>query len=169
MAPRNRLLLAAGVVLAAGFAPVPPPRTGVAEAVVNSFGGGPTGVRQALLASVPHLLQGDRVKRLACLKGEADPAGWLGKRLRADEVAPRGPVRLRLDGCRPSEALALLAALMQAYEDSRRVRRLESLEELLVLQGQAAHINLNELNLSTAAQGPAVLQRPELVGSGTSR
>src|SRR5262245_29357255 len=103
MAPRDPLLLAAGVVLVVGFAPVPPPRTGVAEAVVNGFGAGAKGVRQAVLAAVPHLLQGDRVKRLACLKGETDPAGWVGKRLRADEVAPGGPVRLRLEGCRPPQ------------------------------------------------------------------
>src|SRR5262245_30370990 len=103
MAPGDRLLLAAGVVLVVGFAPVPPPRTGVAEAVVNPFGAGAKGVRQALLAAVPQLLQGDHVKRLACLKGEADQAGWVGKHLRTEEVAPGGPVRLRLDGCRPTE------------------------------------------------------------------
>src|SRR5262245_3630398 len=138
----RRLLLAAGVVLALAFAPVPPPRTGVAEAVVNSFGSGPTGVRQALLAAVPHLLQGDRVNRLPCLKGEADPAGWVGKRLRADEVAPGGPVRLRLEGCRPGEALALLEALVDAYETGhRRVSREQALyarqvqAQVLVLQG----------------------------------
>src|SRR5262245_21617590 len=123
MAPRDRLLLAAGVVLAAGFAPVPPPRTGVAEAVVNSFGSGPTGVRQAVLAAVPQLLQADRVKKLACLKVETDPAAWLSKRLRVEELAPGGPVRLRLDGCRPSEALALLEALVEAYEAGRGVSR----------------------------------------------
>src|SRR5262245_40175857 len=127
MAPRNRLLLAAGVVLAAGFAPVPPPRTGVAEAVVNAFGGGPAGVRQALLAAVPQLLQADRVKKLTCLKGERDRAAWVGKRLRAEEVAPGGPVRIRRDGCRPSEALALLTALVDAYESRRVVVEYEAL------------------------------------------
>src|SRR5262245_1056252 len=180
MAPKDRLLLAAGVVLVVGFAPVPPPRTGVAEAVVNAFGSGPTGVRQALLAAVPHVLQGDRVKRLACLKGETDVAAWLGKRLRAEEVAPGGPVRLRLDGCRPKEALALLAALVEAYESRRVVVEYEALAggqlqqrvwaaRVAQAQGGGAPVVLFERSAMVPRGGPVVLQRPKLVGSGTAR
>src|SRR5262245_58329871 len=152
----NRLLLAAAVVLAAGFAPIPAPRTGVAEAVVNAFGGGPTGVRQAVLAALPQLLPSERVKKLACLKGEKDPAAWLGKRLRVEEGAPRGPVRLRLDGCRPNEALALLTALVDAYEARHRAG-MHELDERVAGQvrvfrwvaqggGGIAGITLNERN-----------------------
>jgi len=172
MAPRNRLLLAAGVVLALAFAPVPPPRTGVAEAVVNSFGSGHAGVRQAMQAAVPQLLQADRVKKLACLKGERDPAGWLGKRLRADEVAPGGPVRVRLEGCRPEEALSLLTALVDAYEAGRRVSREQELyarqvqAQVLVLQGGNVPKRLVERAGPTGRRdAPAVLQRAKLVGS----
>jgi hypothetical protein len=40
---RRRLLAVVIGALALGFAPAPPPRTGVAEAVVNSFGSGASG------------------------------------------------------------------------------------------------------------------------------
>jgi hypothetical protein len=165
------LLVAAALSVA--FAPAPPPKTGIAEAVLNAFGGGPDQVRHTLEAMLPATLQSAKLGGLACLKGEGSPAEWVRMRLRVEEVAPKGPVRVRLGGCRPNEALALLTALVQAYEDSRRTSRLESLEELLVVQGLAARggrINLNELNLSIGRQdGPAVLQRPGLLSTGTSR
>src|SRR5262245_41612909 len=107
MGNHQRLLLVAVGLLACAFAPTPPPRTGVAEAVVNAFGGGANGVRQTLLAALPQLLQSDKVKKLACLKGEKNPARWLDKHLRTEDVAVNGPVRVRLEGCRPNEALAL--------------------------------------------------------------
>jgi hypothetical protein len=174
MQPRRRLLLAVAGVVACAFAPVPPPRTGVAEAVVNAFGGGAGGVRRTLLDALPRALQSEKVRALACLKGEKSPRDWLGKRLRAEEVAPGGPVRVRVSDCRPNEALALLSALVEAYETNRRVSRVYEVELLAAvrLQAQAAQgggfplVLIDEV--TRRPDGPAVLQRPKLV-SGTAR
>jgi hypothetical protein len=165
------------LVTACAFAPVPPPKSGVAEAVLNAFGGGPDQVRHTLEAMLPATLQSAKLRGLACLKGEKVPAQWVRKRLRVEAVAPGGPVRVRLGGCRPNEALALLTALVDAYEASGLRNREVELEQLAVVrlrQMQAAQVGgirviLNERFVSTGRQaGPAVLQRPKL-SSGASR
>jgi hypothetical protein len=173
------------LVTACAFAPAPPPKTGVAEAVLNAFGGGPDQVRSTLEAMLPATLQGEKVRGLACLKGERSPAEWVRKRLRVEEVAPKGPVRVRLGGCRPNEALALLTALVNAYEASRagrqgdddrvvlwqvqRVQQARAMRLVLVqAQGGNAGMALFE-EASPRRDGPAVLQRPKLVTGGASR
>jgi hypothetical protein len=71
VAMRLRLTLVLAGALAVGFAPVPLPKTGVAEAVVASFGAGPSGVRRQLLeALLPAALNSEKVRALAALKGE---------------------------------------------------------------------------------------------------
>ncbi len=185
MHPRHLLPLLAAA-LALGFAPVPPPRTGVAEATVSAFGSGANGVRQTLLAALPQLLQSGRVKSLACLKGEKSPAAWLGKRLRVEEVGPGGPVRLRLEGCRPNEALVLLTALVDVYEASGVGRHNRDVAVALLWQAQqvqAAQVRVWQVQGGNAPlrilmdssvsmggrDGPAVLQRPRLVSDGKAR
>jgi hypothetical protein len=186
MHPRHLLPLLAAA-LALGFAPVPPPRTGVAEATVNAFGSGANGVRQALLAALPPLLQSGRVKSLTCLKGEKSPAAWLGKRLRVEEVAPGGPVRLRLEGCRPNEALVLLTALVDVYEASGvgrhnrdvavallwQAQQVQAAQVAAVWQVQGGNAGVRLLMDSSVSMGrrdgPAVLQRPRLVSDGKAR
>src|SRR5262245_30909692 len=183
----RRLPLVAAVLLALGFAPVPTPRTGVAEAVVNGFGRDADGVRQTLLAALPRMLQSEKVRGLACLRGERNPSEWVGKRLKAEAVAPGGPVRLRLDGCRPSEALALLTALVNAYETGRTThgeelvmaRQVQLRVQLQVLAAQQVRLaavqpagNLPVLVIDEGMarpRGQAVIQRPKLVSDGKGR
>ena len=165
-----RTLLVVPAALALGFAPVPPPRTGVAEAVVNPFGGGAAGVRRTLLAAVPQALQSGRVAKLNCLKGEKNPAEWVGQRLRAEAVSP-GAVRVRLDGCRPNEALALLTALVGAYESGRGSARMAEMELLAAvrLQGQGGQVAFAVLDVDGSVNrrgGQTVLQRPRIVSTG---
>ena len=84
----KRFLLVVACAFACAFAPAPPPRSGVAEAVVNGFGAGPSGVRRRLLEELlPLALRSSKARALACLRGEKDPAAWLGTRLRAEEAA----------------------------------------------------------------------------------
>jgi hypothetical protein len=178
---RHRLPAVVAAIVAFGFAPAPPPRVGVAEAVLNSFGGGGGGVRQTLLAELPGALRLEKVRGLPFVRGEKDPRGWLAGRLRAEEVAPGGPVRVRLGGCRPGEALALLTALVDAYEARHRATIHDVAELFMVAQwqGQAQlqvqgrvqggfFININAPP-AQRADGPAVLQRPKLLSSGTAR
>jgi hypothetical protein len=175
------VLIVTTTLMACAFAPVPPPRTGVAEAVFGPTSRGAQEVRRSLLAALPRALQSEKVRSISCLKGERSPAKWVEKRLRVEEVSPGGRVRVRLDGCRPNEALALLTALVDAYEASRRAgveyevvlagaqlqRRVWAAR---VAQAQGGRINLNEVNVSVGTQGgPAVLQRPRLVGTGKAR
>ena len=174
--PDMRLLLVTAGVLACGFAPAPPPKSGVAEALLNGFGGGPDQVRSTLEAMLPATLQGEKVRGLACLKGERSPAEWVRKRLRVEAVAPGGPVRVRLEGGRPNETLALLTALVDAYEASRRagveydVLAGGQLQQAWVVQGGPIRVIFKERSLSMGRQsGPAVLQRPGLLSTGTSR
>jgi hypothetical protein len=180
-----RLLLGTATALACAFAPVPPPKTGVAEAVLNAFGGGPDQVRHTLEAMLPATLQGEKVRGLVCLKGEKSPAEWVRKRLRVEEVAPKGPVRVRLEGGRPSEALALLTALVSAYEASRanrqgdddrvvlwQVQRVQQARAMRLVLVQAQGGNAGVVFFEQASErrdGPAVLQRPKLLSTGTSR
>ncbi len=157
--------------LACAFAPVPPPRTGVAEAVFGPTSRGAQEVRRSLLSAMPRALQSEKVKNLSCLKGEKSPTGWVEKHLRAEE-ASGGAVRVRLEGCRPNEALALLTALVGAYEAGRRAGFEYEVVTRVQLQGGWARGNivLNEVNVSAGTQrGPAVLQRPRLVGTGKAR
>jgi hypothetical protein len=175
-----RLLLVTAAALSCAFAPVPPPRTGVAEAVFGPSGGAQE-VRRALLAALPRALQSEKVKGLSCLKGEKNPTGWVEKQLRAEEVAPGGPVRVRLGGCRPNEALALLEALVGAYEVIRRTaveyevavvgaQLRQRAWAARVAQAQGGVVVLNEVNPYTVGWGgPAVLKRPRLVGTGKPR
>jgi hypothetical protein len=176
----RRSFLALGCALACAFAPVPPPKTGVAEALLNGFGGGPDQVRHTLESMLPATLQSAKVKGLACLRGEKVPAEWVRARLRVEAVAPGGPVRVRLGGCRPDEALALLTALVGAYESNRRAgveyavlvggQLQQQVWGMQVAQGGGFRVILNERSLSTSRQdGPAVLQRPRLITTGTSR
>ncbi len=173
---RNRLLLVAATALACAFAPVPPPRTGVAEALFSPTGRGAESVRRSLLAALPRALQSEKAQGLNCLKGEPNPAEWVGKQLRAEEVTPGGPVRVRLAGCRPSEALALLTALVDAYESGRRSRGLDQEElvagqlrqRLVVARGGNGGVIVTERTV-TRRRGAAVLQRPRLIDSGKSR
>src|SRR5262245_701542 len=101
-----RMLIVTAAVLASAFSPAPPPKPGVAEAVLGPTRRGAESVRRSLLAALPRALQSEKVKGLSCLKGERTPSSWVEKHLRAEQVAPGGPVRVRLDGCRPNEALA---------------------------------------------------------------
>jgi hypothetical protein len=177
---RHRLPLVVAVGLAAAFAPAPLPRTGVAEAVVNSFGRGAAGVRQSLLAALPGILQSEQVKGLACLKGERSRANWVAERLRVEEALPVGAVRLRLSGCRPNEALALLSAIVEGYANDRRVRmdvevreaqfraRRRQILALAAQGGGVAPVLLFEEALERRG-GPAVIQRPRLVSAGSAR
>lgn len=172
MHQRRCLLLTVASVCACAFAPAPAPRTGVAEAVVNAFGGGPDGVRRSLEELLPAALQSAKVRGLACLRGERSPADWARKRLRVEEVARGGPVRVRLGGCRPEEALALLSALIDAYDAHRRSARLYEVEFLAAvrLQAQGGGMLLHPIDQASRRQeGPAVLRRPGLVSSGRSR
>jgi hypothetical protein len=175
MLNRNRLLFVAATALACAFAPVPPPRTGVAEAVFSPTGRGTESVRRSLLAALPRALQSEKAQGLNCLKGEANPAEWVGKHLRAEEVTPGGPVRVRLAGCRPSEALSLLTALVAAYESGRRSRGLEEelvagqlRQRMVVARGGNGGVIVTERTV-TRRRGAAVLQRPRLIDSGKSR
>jgi hypothetical protein len=163
------------LVTACAFAPAPPPKTGVAEAVLNAFGGGPDQVQHTLEAMLPAAVQSEKVRGVACLKGEKAPSEWVRTRLRVEAVAPGGPVRVRLEGGRPNEALALLTALVGAYEANRRDVFVAGQIEpqvwgMRVAQGGAIRVVLNERFVSTGRQdGPAVIQRPRLVSTGTSR
>jgi hypothetical protein len=166
-----RLLLVTATALACAFAPAPPPKTGVAEAVLNAYGGGPDQVRHTLETMLPATLQGEKVRGLACLKGEKAPSEWVWTRLRVEEVAPKGPVRVRLEGGRPNETLALLTALVNTYEAGRRASREEALYARQ-LQPAVAQVGGNALPLRARGlrrpAGPAVIQRPKLI-SGASR
>jgi hypothetical protein len=176
----NRLLLVTAVALACAFAPVPPPKTGTAEAVFGTAGGGAQEVRRSLLAELPRALQSEKVKGLSCLRGERSPARWVEKQLRVEEVSPGGPVRVRLGGCRPNEALALLEALVGAYEADHRlyladkeervaVVRLLRLQQMRNAQAAGVVLALADGSLERRQDGPAVLQRPRLVGTGKPR
>ncbi len=177
MAQSNRLLLVTAGVLACAFAPVPRPKTGTAEAVFGPTTGGPEAVRRSLLAALPRALQSGKVKGMGCIKGEKDPTEWVSKRLRAEEIAPGGPVRIRLDGCRPSEALALLAALVDAYEAGRAGS--QDRDVAVAVWGQQAQVvrlaqggNAGVVFFTRGAErsdGLAVLQRPRLVSTGKAR
>jgi hypothetical protein len=167
-----RLLLVTTCALACAFAPVPPPKSGIAEAVLNAYGG-PDQVRHTLEAMLPAAVQSEKVRRLACLKGEKAPAEWVRKRLRVEEVAPKGPVRVRLEGGRSNETLALLTALVDAYEAHGRVFRDKELQErvavrLWLAQGVNAGVVCFEETPRRPGE-PAVLQRPKLISTGTSR
>jgi hypothetical protein len=102
------------------------------------------------------------------------PRDWLNKRLRAEEIAPGGPVRLRLDGCRPKEALALLNALVEAYDNNHRADRAYEVEirrakqqrvwAVLVAQGGGNALILTDILMESRQDAPAVIRRPRLVG-----
>jgi hypothetical protein len=167
-----RLLLVTAYALACAFAPVPPPKTGIAEAVLNAFGGSPDQVRSTLEAMLPAAVQSEKVRGLACLKGEKAPAEWVRTRLRVEEVAPKGPVRVRLEGGRPNETLALLTALVDAYEAHGRVYRYKEQERVAVRLWLAQGVNAGVVCFEETprrAGEPAVLKRPKLISSGTSR
>jgi hypothetical protein len=172
-----RLLLVAAGILACAFAPVPPQRTGTAEAVLNAFGGGRDQVRSTLEAMLPAAVQSEKVRGLACLKGEKVPSEWVRTRLRVEAVAPGGPVRVRLEGGRPNETLALLTALVETYEAAGPRYRNAEVERLLVMriaQARAARaggvvLALDDGLLVRRRGGPAVLQRPRLISSGKAR
>ncbi len=175
MGKRRCLLLGVAAALACAFAPVPPPRTGTAEAVVNAYGLGANRVRQMMTRALPHLLQSRGAKGMACLKGETNPAAWLGKHLEVKEVAPGGPVRVRLGGCRPEEALALLTALVDNYDRDYGYARVAEAEQILVMRMAQGQIGGNVVvfrdngRLERRLEGPAVLKRPRLVSTGKAR
>jgi hypothetical protein len=135
----------------------------------------PDMARRALEAMLPATLQGEKLRGLACLKGEKAPSEWVRTRLRVEEVAPKGPARVRLEGGRPNEALALLTALVDGYEANRRDAFVAGQIEqqvwgMRVAQGGGIRVVLNERFVPTGRQaGPAVLQRPKLISSAPSR
>ncbi len=171
-----RLTLAAVALLAAAFAPVPPPRTGTAEAVVNGFGAGAAGVRRQLLHELlPTAIHQGQLRGLASLKGARNPSEWLGRHLKTEELAPGGPVRVQLSGCSPKEALALLKALTRAYETNRRTRHLYEVElvaavqlQIQAQQGAGVPIMVT-MPANRRSEGPAVLQQPKLISEGKAR
>lgn len=177
----HRLLGIAFAVLVLGFAPIPPPRTGIAEAVVLGVGTSPAQLRQQFRDHyLPLVLRTERGKGLACLRGEKMPGVWLATHLKVEEATPAGAVRLRLEGGRPEDVLALLTALVEAYESKHRLTHLRAQEEVLV----AAQLRVRVLAAQQAGgiapvlmatramdqQGRAVvLQRPKLVSTTRTR
>jgi hypothetical protein len=181
------LSLALCAPCAAVAAPVPPPRLVTAEAVVKP----PRGDLRELaakLASAPFLSGVARSRTaagLACLSGE-NPSAWLAARLRASVDADRGTVVLRLEGCPRRDAVALLAAVVEAYkadllQAGRAAAQLREKEVVVrvLLAAQAANgapVNVNNLKVlgkyeevegpSRAEADRSVLQPPRVVQPG---
>jgi len=168
----------------ASAAPAPLPRSGTAEAVLGAPNvRDPEAVRQLFLRQLlPQALRSDQVRRLSCLRGERDPSAWLAGRLHVEADGKRNAVRVRLDGCHPREALALLSALVEGYAAARKLECLQLKEYLarrallrqrLALQGaMAAAAAVQELRLNEAEAAlavPAVIQAPKLVATERGR
>jgi hypothetical protein len=169
-------------LLSSAPAPFPGPR--VAEAVL----GVPSPSHAASLRSnlsTPNFLRrvvlAPKVRGLDGLRGEKDPVGWLQDRLKIEVRRQGKEVRIRIANCRASEALLLLATLVDVAgtnqpEDPRRrdserlqaekVRRVLAIKQMQGrMQGNAQVQVLEELvaRLEMDQHPPSVLQKPRLV------
>jgi hypothetical protein len=169
------------ILLALPAAPAPLPKTGVAEAVLGPQGLPlPAARRHLLELAEVEVLYSSKLSQLACLRGEKDPVAWVAARLSVEADPASKGVRVRLGGCQPREALALLSAVVGAYaaEHSRKRDRVERLmkvareeaaaggiraakaQDLLVLYGHLSR---------RLPAGPAIIRGPKVLAEGHGR
>jgi hypothetical protein len=63
------------------------------------------------------VLKDSRIRGLSCLKGKANPEGWLLARLKV-RPANKGSARISMENCPPKEALVLLSVVLDGYLNS---------------------------------------------------
>jgi hypothetical protein len=122
--PRHTWALAVALCAPAlgSAAPAPQQRLVTAEAVVAPHKANPREAATRLTSAtvLEGVVRSQAAARLACLRGEKDPARWLAARLRVSVDDKRDHVVLRLVDCPRSDAIALLTAVVEAYTGGSR-------------------------------------------------